>query len=89
MDTAKFHNGQVVRDTVTGYEGMIVATTLWLNGCYRYVVQPQKLHPETGEPIKDCSFDEHQLVLVTPAVREGKHDTGGPRPHVSQRSLTR
>ena len=85
---AKFNNGDIVRDAVTGYVGMIIATTLWLNGCYRYVVQAQTLDKD-GVPVKDVQFDEHQLVRVEDRKHVGKHETGGPRPDVSQSSLTR
>ena len=80
---SKFKNGDIVKDSVTGYMGMVVATTLWLNGCYRYVVQAQKLG-ENGKPVDDCAFDEHQLVLVKAQRHTGRHETGGPRPSVSQ-----
>jgi hypothetical protein len=86
--TAKFQNGDIVKDTVTGYKGMIVATTLWLNGCYRYVVQSQKLDKD-GKPHDPPAFDEHQLELVKSMFAKGKHDTGGPRPAVSQAKLPR
>lgn len=80
---AKFKNGDIVRDTVSGYEGMVVATVLWLNGCYRYVIQAQKLQ-ENGEPVKDVSIDEHQLACVETKQHVGKHSTGGPRPPVAR-----
>lgn len=83
---AKFNNGDVVRDMVSGYEGMVIGTTLWLNGCYRYVVQARSLDSKTGKPIEDVGFDEHQLELVTArafqkdAKKETTHKTGGPWP---------
>lgn len=56
--------GDVVRDTVTGFEGIAVAITKWLHGCMRITVQPQKLHD--GKPIEPQTFDAPQLVLVNP-----------------------
>lgn len=52
-----------------------------MNGCYRYVVQAQKLGKE-GKPVEDVSFDEHQLILIKSSRKLGTHETGGPRPHI-------
>lgn len=95
MTGQKFQNGDVVKDIVSGYVGMIVATTLWLNGCYRYTVQPREINKETGKPTDDCAFDEHQLILVKATAFQAetkkatKHDTGGPRPTPRQPMLRR
>lgn len=80
---AKFENGDIVKDTVTGYEGVVMATTVWLNGCYRYTLQAKKLNKD-GIPHDGQTFDENQLRLVKAMHFNGNHDTGGPRPNVSQ-----
>lgn len=80
----KFQNGDVVKDQVTSYEGMIVATVLWLNGCYRYVLQAEGLKKD-GEPLDRVEVDELQLTLVKAGKFKGNHDTGGPRPSVSSK----
>lgn len=93
--TPKFQNGDVVKDVVTGYTGMIIATTLWLNGCYRYVIQSQTLHKETGKPIENESFDQNQLELLEAGVfrkaakKDTTHETGGPRPDVTRGGTVR
>jgi hypothetical protein len=87
MKDAKFKNGDIVRDNVSGYTGMVVATTLWLNGCYRYVVASQTVN-EAGVPT-DHPFDELQLTKVADSTIEGKHETGGPRPGVTQGKVAR
>ena len=33
--------GDEVKDTITGFKGIVVARTEWLNGCARVTVQPQ------------------------------------------------
>lgn len=58
----KFQNGDEVKDSVTGLKGIIVVTSVWLNGCIRYSVQPQEL--KDGKPVEASSFDENELILV-------------------------
>lgn len=83
---SKYQNGDVVKDRVTGYTGMIIATVLWLNGCTRYVVQSQGLKKDSGEPLERGEFDELQLDLVEADKFAGpvQHKTGGPRPRVTE-----
>jgi hypothetical protein len=69
--------GDIVRDTVSGFEGVVIAEHQWLNGCKRISVQPQKLHD--GKPIEAQTFDEPQLELVAPRTVQRKVNTGGPR----------
>lgn len=75
----KFSNGDKVQDLVTGLKGIITATTIWLNGCIRYLVQPQEL--KDGKPVDASTFDENELKLIRSDVvsesnPEKKH--GGP-----------
>jgi hypothetical protein len=70
--------GDVARDQITGFEGVVVCLSKWLHGCERLTLQPQKLHD--GKPIEHCTFDRPQLVRVEPAVVGGTGTTGGPRP---------
>ena len=37
----KFKSGDIVRDKVTGFEGIIIARTDYIFGCNRYYVQPK------------------------------------------------
>jgi hypothetical protein len=84
---SKFKNGDIVKDIITGYQGMIVGTTLWLNGCYRYVINSQNLD-KNGKPVEH-GFDEHQLELVEVKNYKGDHKTGGPRPEIKQKDVSR
>lgn len=71
--------GDQVKDTITGFDGIVVAITNWLNGCRRITIQPKALHE--GKPIESQTFDENQLSVVkADAFKEGTHETGGPRP---------
>ena len=51
--------GQRVRDTITGYEGVVVARTAYLNGCVRVGVQVTEL--KDGKPMDAEWFDEQQV----------------------------
>ena len=81
----KINLGDRVKDTVTGFTGIAVARTQWLNGCDRVAVQPEKLTKE-GFPREDRVFDEMQLQLLKAGVVKGTNlvptaepKTGGPR----------
>jgi hypothetical protein len=75
---AKIQLGDEVRDKVTGFKGIAVGVTKWLTGCDRYVVQPRGVNKD-GKIYENQSFDEGTLEVVkTKAIKEGKHDTGGP-----------
>ena len=76
--TFKFGLGDVVKDWVTSFEGVIEARTQWLNGCVRYAVQPQKLAKE-GKPIDSLWFDENQLALVKEHRPAPSSSSGGPQ----------
>jgi len=70
--------GDKVRDLVTGFEGIAVARTEWLNGCFRVTLQSDCLDKD-GKVTPSETFDEPQLdVLIPGKVRTGPRDTGGP-----------
>lgn len=75
----KFQLGDIVKDTVTGYQGVVMCRTDWLHGCTRYGLQPTKLDKD-GKPQDTIMFDEPQLVLVKAKKVERQTSTGGPRP---------
>lgn len=71
--------GQVVKDRITGYKGVVISETRWLNGCLRYMVQSQKLVDD--KPTEAQCFDVEQLEVLTkePAFEPNKPG-GGPMP---------
>jgi hypothetical protein len=82
--------GDLARDTITGFEGIVIARTEWLNKCVRLTIQPQAM--KDGKPIDNHTFDEEQLELVAAAAhKETKAaQTGGPTPEPAQRpNITR
>ena len=52
--------GNVVRDRITGLQGMAVARTEWLHGCVRITIQPPGLTAD-GAPRQSETVDEAQL----------------------------
>ena len=77
----KFNLGDKVRDKVTGFVGIAVSRTEWLNKCIRYGVAPPKVNKD-GKIDDAQHFDEEQLELVKASVIVVVKDryTGGPKP---------
>lgn len=80
MNIFKFNNGDKVRDDITKYTGVVVSRSEWLNGCIRYIVQPDKLNKDGGID-EGYVFDEQQLTLVKAAKKPGMTNAakGGPK----------
>ena len=72
--------GDTVKDTISGFSGVVVARTEWLNGCIRICVQPKALHD--GKPIDNHTFDLEQLELVERAQPKAEVPSGGDRPSI-------
>jgi len=70
--------GDKARDKITGFCGIVIAITDWLNGCRRVTVQPQEL--KDGRPIESVTFDVEQLEIVAEQAAEESSKTGGPCP---------
>lgn len=71
--------GTTVKDVITGFEGVVVGRTEWLNGCVRYGVQSREL--KDGVPKEAQWLDEEQLSVVKNRKRLPIGDpTGGPKP---------
>lgn len=79
--------GDKVKDKVTGFKGIAIARTEWLNGCSRITVQPDRL--DGGKVPDSQTFDEPQLtVLKAGQVKTGSRDTGGPIPNPIRGHIT-
>jgi hypothetical protein len=75
----KHQLGDKVKDRVTGFVGIVVTQSKFINGCIRYGVQSQKLI--SGKPQESEWFDEKQIVSVkSKAVDVEEKATGGPAP---------
>lgn len=75
----KINLGDKVKDTVTGYTGIAIARTQWLQGCDRILVQAPVL-ADSKIP-DDRAFDEPQLkILKRAAIKSPENKkTGGPQ----------
>lgn len=75
--------GDTARDTITGFEGVVVCVSQWLHGCQRLTLQPREL--KDGKPVEACTFDEPQLEKITRTPEGVTSDGGGPRPEPVRR----
>ncbi len=74
----KIKLGAEVRDKVTGYSGIAVARTEYLQGCARITVQAKV--KEDGEVPDELTFDEPLLEVTGRGILpEEKEPAGGPR----------
>lgn len=54
--------GDRVKDSVSGFEGIAIARTTWLNGCVRWTLQPAI--DKDGDLPSPQTFDEYQLTVA-------------------------
>jgi len=79
--------GQLVKDVITGFQGIAQCRMEYLNGCVRFYVQPKAFTDKDGKlTIPDSqAFDEEQLEIVgatpikMPGHRSSVDQTGGDR----------
>ena len=58
-----FELGQEVKDSITGFSGVIVCRLEYLDGARRYSIQSKKLDGD-GKPLPLYDFDEKILVSM-------------------------
>ncbi len=66
--------GSTARDSISGFKGVVVAMTQWINGRVQVTIAPRALR--NGEPIPNHTFDAEQ---VSPIV-EAPQPTPSPGP---------
>lgn len=70
-------------DRLTGFEGVVVGISTWLNACRHIGIKPRDLDKK-GKPRETVWFDEPQVeVVLSGAFRPDPVDpdaTGGPTP---------
>jgi hypothetical protein len=84
--------GSHVRDIYTGFEGTLVARTMWLHGCDRLSIEPRKVK-EDGTLAESMAFDAPrvELIALEPVRRsadEPTEKTGGPNGPAPKRNPT-
>lgn len=76
-----YSNGDVLRDKVTGFTGVVMVCAAYATGCHHYGIQPQEL--TNGKPMDWEWIDQSRLELVSEGVidfRVGDKRTSGPSP---------
>ena len=73
----KIKLGQIVRDTISGNEGTVVARTEWLHGCVRVTIQPEG--GKDGVPYDNFTVDEPQCIVVKAKAAPKAKPRHGPR----------
>lgn len=69
--------GKLVKDKVSGFQGIAICRSVFLNGCIRISVQPPL--DKDGKFVDERWFDEAQIELVGDGVSvEKTQSTGGP-----------
>lgn len=58
----KLKFGDIAKDKITGFTGVVIARTMWINNCDRLTLQPREV--KDGKPIACSSFDEPNLEFV-------------------------
>ena len=81
-DIFKFNLGDDVRDSITGFEGVVVCRTQWIHNCNAYGLQPRKM--KDGKPGERHHFDEPSLELIKAETEKPERNTGGPERKVFQ-----
>lgn len=86
--------GDLVRDVVTGYEGIATARCTFLQGCDRICIQPEK--DKDGKHIDGRYFDEPDVVIVEAGAYQNRLEkskekrngivkkSGGPDKYIDQ-----
>lgn len=84
MDTVEL--GDTAKDAVTGYQGIVIARTLWINSCDRLLLQAPV--DKDGKVPETYQVDFPNAILVkkkeAPVVVQRK--TGGPTPKPQRHS---
>lgn len=82
----KIELGDKVKDTITGFKGVVVCIATYLNGCRRLAIQPPL--SKDGDFKEATYFDEPQIMLISKAtIAKGNSKTGGPDKYVDKRRL--
>jgi len=77
MGKKKIKLGDRVKDTLSGFTGVVIGITKYLHGCTVCGVKPPGLH--NGKPIDIQWFDEPQLKIVKRKVaKPSAKENGGP-----------
>ena len=68
--------GDKVKDKITGFIGIAIAKTEYLNGCIQYMVIP-KMKRGVDKLPEEVGIDEEQLEVIEKKIKIKKTSTGG------------
>jgi hypothetical protein len=71
--------GSTVKDKITGFQGIAIGRTVWLNGCVRIGIQRAQIGKD-GKIEESQWLDEDQLIVIDRKYLMCKKETGGPMP---------
>ncbi len=94
----RFAINSILKDEVTGFEGVVMGRTEYSTGCLQYALCPRKLTKE-GDPAKWHWFDEERLkdtgkrvklpgapkITISIRTLEPGEPIGGPQPTAPER----
>tara|TARA_R110002126_G_scaffold110951_3_gene248693 strand:+ start:1001 stop:1255 length:255 start_codon:yes stop_codon:yes gene_type:complete len=72
--------GQSAKCKITGFEGIIIARSIWLTGCDQYCIKP-KVDKE-GKANEGLWVDEGAVVIIGPGINSEEVKSkkpGGPQ----------
>jgi hypothetical protein len=73
--------GSLVKDNITGFEGVATSRVEYLNGCVHVQIQPKTVGKD-GKPTESQYFDEQRVELVKENVfkasKSSSATSGGP-----------
>ncbi len=81
----EFEVGEILKDKITGFEGVVLGRTEYHTGCNHYGLQSKSL--KDGKPIDWEWFDETRLMHVEGSekmLQETRKPTSGPHPNAPQ-----
>lgn len=75
--TTEINLGDMARDKITGFDGVITGRTEWINGCVRYALQSKTL--KDGKILEPEWIDSQQIEIIKPeVVKTAENPRGGP-----------
>lgn len=63
--------GAIAKDRISGFTGVITATSEWLNGCYRVLIEPNYCKDD-GTPFEGIWVDWNQVDIANPDTKLAK-----------------
>lgn len=82
MNDFIFNLGDIIKDDISGFKGLVYARSQWLYNCNTYGLKEKD--PKDKKPGEVMFFDEPQLSIVKRKAVKPDNGTGGPTPKVVQ-----